>query len=65
MPLESSLAVLRLEGLMDVLEIKHSPSAGDLLLWDSNVSGNAGGQSKKVVKVSEFLFLNGQRTPTS
>lgn len=50
---------------MDVLEIKHSPSAGDLLLWDSNVSGNAGGQSKKVVKVSEFLFLNGQRTPTS
>ncbi|KAL5104064.1 Cytosolic carboxypeptidase 1 [Taenia crassiceps] len=49
-PLESSLAMSRLEGLMDVLEIKHSPSAGDLLLWDSNVSGNAGCQSKKVVK---------------
>ncbi|VDM25886.1 unnamed protein product [Hydatigera taeniaeformis] len=51
---ESSLAALRLEGLMDVLEIQHSPSAGDLLSWDTNVSGNPGGQPKKAAKVIEF-----------
>ncbi|VDK23134.1 unnamed protein product [Taenia asiatica] len=61
-PLESSLSVLRLEGLMDVLEIKHSPSGGDLLLWDSNVSGNAGGQSKKVAK--RFRAKSLQKAPT-
>ncbi|KAL5965631.1 Cytosolic carboxypeptidase 1 [Taenia solium] len=61
-PLESSLSALRLEGLMDVLEIKHSPLAGDLLLWDSNVSGNAGGQSKKVAK--RFRAKSLQKAPT-
>lgn len=59
--LESTLAALRLEGLVDVLEIGHSSSAGDLLFWDTNVSGNAGGQTKKVVK--RFRAKSLQKVP--